>query len=115
FASFAVNIAFFLPFGLGAREGGLYAIFGLLGMPPELGVAASMLGRIRELTWIGLGLALGAVGGRRDGGLASQSVTPVVPSRPCNVPTSRQPYRSCTASGAGNQLNGAASLTPAAS
>ena len=66
FASFAVNIAFFLPFGLGAREGGLYAIFGLLGMPPELGVAASMLGRIRELTWIGLGLLLGAVGGRRD-------------------------------------------------
>lgn len=62
FASFAVNIAFFLPFGLGAREGGLYAIFGLLGMPPELGVAASMLGRIRELAWIGLGLALGAVG-----------------------------------------------------
>ena len=59
FASFAVNLLFFLPFGLGAREVGLYAIFALLGLPPELGVVASVLGRIRELTWIAIGLLLG--------------------------------------------------------
>lgn len=68
FVSFAVNIAFFMPFGLGAREGGLFAIFGLLGYSPELGVAASMLGRLREIAWIALGLLLGALaqGVRRD-------------------------------------------------
>src|SRR5690606_4132230 len=59
FASLAVNAVFILPFGLGAREGGLYLIFALLGLPPQLGVVASVFGRIRELTWIALGFAMG--------------------------------------------------------
>lgn len=59
FASFAVNAMFVLPFGLGAREGGLYVIFALLGLPPQLGVVASIFGRIRELAWIALGFLLG--------------------------------------------------------
>lgn len=61
FTSFAVNALFFLPFGLGSREGGLYVIFALLGLPPGLGVATSMLGRLREITWVALGLAFGTV------------------------------------------------------
>lgn len=59
FASFAVNAMFILPLGLGAREGGLYVIFALLGLPPQLGVVASIFGRIRELVWIALGFIVG--------------------------------------------------------
>jgi len=59
FLSLAVNVFFFIPFSLGAREAGLYLVFGALGMPPDLGVAASVLGRLRELSWIAIGLALG--------------------------------------------------------
>jgi hypothetical protein len=63
FLSLAVNVFFFVPFALGAREAGLYAIFAILGLSPALGVAASVVGRLREFIWIGIGLGLGAASG----------------------------------------------------
>lgn len=58
FLSLAVNLFFFVPFALGAREGGLYLIFALLGLPPALGLVTSLIGRLREMAWIALGFAL---------------------------------------------------------
>ncbi|HWA58933.1 MAG TPA: lysylphosphatidylglycerol synthase domain-containing protein [Gemmatimonadales bacterium] len=51
------NLFFFLPFELGAREGGLFLVFKLLGLAPEHGVFTAIVTRLRELTWILLGLA----------------------------------------------------------
>lgn len=52
------NIMFFVPFELGAREGAFVALFSLFGMDPQLGLYASIVGRVRDFTWIGIGLAL---------------------------------------------------------
>lgn len=52
------NMFFFIPFELGAREGGLFLVFTLLGLSPEHGVFTAIVTRLRELTWILLGLAL---------------------------------------------------------
>ncbi len=51
------NLFFFVPFELGAREGGLFLVFQLLGLAPEHGVFAALVMRLRELSWILLGLA----------------------------------------------------------
>ena len=58
FSSLVVNLFFFMPFNVGSKEGGLYVIFAALGLPPRLGVAAAVISRIRELTWIAIGLLL---------------------------------------------------------
>lgn len=58
FSSLVVNLFFFMPFNVGSKEGGLYAIFAALGLPSRLGVAAAVISRIRELTWILIGLLL---------------------------------------------------------
>jgi hypothetical protein len=58
FSSLIVNVFFFLPFNVGSKEGGLYFIFRAVGLPADIGVAAAVLSRIRELTWIGIGLLL---------------------------------------------------------
>jgi hypothetical protein len=65
FSQLATNLTVFIPFELGSKEGGLYLIFGLLGLPPALGVYASVMSRLRELSWIGIGLTLTWVSGRR--------------------------------------------------
>lgn len=65
FAQLAINLTIFIPFELGSKEGGLYLIFGLLGLPPALGVYASVMSRLRELAWIAIGLTLTWVAGRR--------------------------------------------------
>ncbi|MEO8578390.1 MAG: flippase-like domain-containing protein [Gemmatimonadales bacterium] len=64
FSSLVVNVFFFMPFNVGSKEGGLYAIFGALGLPARLGVAAAVLSRLRELSWIAIGLLL-VLGTRR--------------------------------------------------
>jgi len=51
--------SFFIPLSLGAQEGGLIVIFVSMGMAGPLGLAVSLVRRIRELIWIGLGLLLG--------------------------------------------------------
>lgn len=58
FSSLIVNVFFFMPFNVGSKEGGLYAIFTALGLPPHIGMAAAVISRIRELTWILIGLFL---------------------------------------------------------
>jgi hypothetical protein len=58
FSSLVVNLFFFMPFNVGSKEGGLYAIFAALGLPSRLGVAAAVISRIREITWILIGLLL---------------------------------------------------------
>jgi len=58
FSSLIVNLFFFMPFNVGSKEGGLYAIFAALGLPSRLGIAAAVISRIRELSWISIGLLL---------------------------------------------------------
>jgi len=52
------NLLFFVPFELGAREGTFYVLFGLFGLQPQLGLYASIVSRVRDFAWIGLGLLL---------------------------------------------------------
>lgn len=59
------NLFFFLPFELGAREGGLFLVFTLLGLGADHGVFAAVVIRLREIVWMLLGLAfLWLSGGR---------------------------------------------------
>jgi hypothetical protein len=58
FSSLVVNLFFFMPFNVGSKEGGLYFIFAALGLSPRIGVAAAVISRIRELTWIAIGLLM---------------------------------------------------------
>ena len=51
--------SFMIPMSLGAQEGGLILIFRALGYPANLGLAVSLVGRTKQLIWVGLGLALG--------------------------------------------------------
>jgi lysylphosphatidylglycerol synthase-like protein len=57
-SSTIANLFFFLPMELGAREGGIYLMFVLLGFGPEHGVFAAVVTRLRELVWMLLGLGL---------------------------------------------------------
>ena len=51
--------SFMIPLRLGAQEGGLILIFTGLGYPANLGLAVSLVARMKELIWVGLGLTLG--------------------------------------------------------
>ncbi|GAB6283047.1 MAG: lysylphosphatidylglycerol synthase transmembrane domain-containing protein [Ignavibacterium sp.] len=53
-----MNLFFFLPLGLGAREGGLYFLFQSLKFTQGVGIFASVVNRIREFFWILIGLLL---------------------------------------------------------
>lgn len=52
------NILFIVPFDLGVKEGGLYALLGFLQYTPSLGIFVAIVNRLRELFWIGIGLLL---------------------------------------------------------
>ena len=54
--SVVINLLFFIPLNLGAREGGLALGLGSLALPPLLGVYIGIVMRIREFFWILLGL-----------------------------------------------------------
>jgi len=54
--SIAINILFFVPFNLGAREGGIYLGLESLAMPPLFAVYFGIVMRVREFFWILLGL-----------------------------------------------------------
>ena len=60
----ALNLVFWLPLSLGWQEGVLYWIFRALGLDPATGVYNSVVGRVREVCWIGVGLLLLWVVGR---------------------------------------------------
>ena len=63
--STAVRFAtFMVPASLGALEGGNVALFGALGLGATAGMSFSLVRRLREATWIGIGfLALAAYRG----------------------------------------------------
>ncbi len=63
-SALAVNIFFILPYEMGSREGSLYALFALAGVPASVGMIAAVLTRIREIAWCVLGLLLAGKGGR---------------------------------------------------
>jgi uncharacterized protein (TIRG00374 family) len=63
-SSTLINLFFFLPLELGAREGGLYLVFKLLGLGAGHGVFAAVVTRLRELVWTVIGLILLWHGGR---------------------------------------------------
>ena len=55
-------VAFFIPAGLGALEGGLVVAFSALGLGPSVGLSFSLVRRLREAAWVGIGLvALAAI------------------------------------------------------
>ncbi|HVP07173.1 MAG TPA: lysylphosphatidylglycerol synthase transmembrane domain-containing protein [Candidatus Acidoferrum sp.] len=63
--SLMLNIVFFIPFELGAREGSLYLIMQSLNLSSGVGVYVSLVNRIRELCWIAIGLLLIQISGGR--------------------------------------------------
>jgi hypothetical protein len=69
FSQLILNLLFFIPFEMGSKEGGLYLIFELLHLPPSLGVYTAIVSRLRELTWIGIGLLLIWVSGNTGSNL----------------------------------------------
>jgi hypothetical protein len=74
FSSMIVNFFFFIPFNAGSKEGGLYFIFHMLGLPARLGVAAAVISRLRELSWIIIGLLLVLATRRRTAAKANARV-----------------------------------------
>jgi uncharacterized protein (TIRG00374 family) len=58
FLALGLNLLFFVPFDFGSREGGMFLIFGILGLPPALGMYAGIVTRLRWAVWIVIGLAL---------------------------------------------------------
>ena len=54
--SIIINVLFFIPLNLGAREGGLALGLESLALPPLLGVYLGVVMRIREFVWIMIGL-----------------------------------------------------------
>ena len=51
--------SFFIPLSIGALEGGSVLIFLSLGYPASLGLAVPIIGRVKQLAWVTLGLSLG--------------------------------------------------------
>lgn len=55
--SLMINTAlFFVPGGVGTQEGGKVFIFKILSMDPVAGLAMGLARRLREMTWVALGL-----------------------------------------------------------
>jgi uncharacterized protein (TIRG00374 family) len=63
--SLVQNVIFVVPFEVGTKEGSLYFMFQLLGLDPALGVYTAIVSRLRDLAWIGGGLGLVWLSGRR--------------------------------------------------
>jgi uncharacterized protein (TIRG00374 family) len=59
------NVIFVVPFEAGTKEASLYLLFQLLGLDPALGVYAAIVSRLRDLVWIGVGVGLVWLSGRR--------------------------------------------------
>jgi uncharacterized protein (TIRG00374 family) len=58
FMSLFTNILFFSPMQIGTREGGFLLAFTALGLQSYLGIYVSLITRVRELIWIGIGVLL---------------------------------------------------------
>jgi uncharacterized protein (TIRG00374 family) len=66
FVTLSVNILFFFPMEVGVKEGSMYALFHVVGLDPSLGVFAAIFQRLRELSWVAVGLGLVWHTARRD-------------------------------------------------
>ena len=64
FMSLFTNILFFSPMQLGTREGGFLLAFTALGLTGSLGIYVSLITRVRELTWMGIGILLMKISSR---------------------------------------------------
>jgi hypothetical protein len=73
FSALAINVIFFMPLQAGSKEGGLYFAFRLAGLDPALGIFAALVQRVREWTWIGVGLLLIWLAGERADGAARKA------------------------------------------
>lgn len=69
----AGNLLFFVPYEIGTRETSTVLLFSQLGLPPEAGLFAALVSRLRDLAWITAGVMLTGVGSRAT---AAPSVTP---------------------------------------
>jgi uncharacterized protein (TIRG00374 family) len=66
---FVEGVFFFVPARAGILEGGLYAIFSVMGLDPVQGFSLALVRRLRELAWAGIGLTLlGMFQRRREAG-----------------------------------------------
>jgi uncharacterized membrane protein YbhN (UPF0104 family) len=61
------NALFFVPYGVGTREGITVLLFQRLGYPGGLGLFAALVDRLRDVIWIAAGLGLIWVRRRQDG------------------------------------------------
>jgi uncharacterized membrane protein YbhN (UPF0104 family) len=52
---------FFIPASIGAQEGAFLLVYGAITGSPALGIAVALVRRLREIVWIGWGVALGAL------------------------------------------------------
>jgi len=57
-SSLIMNMFFFIPFELGAKEGGIYLVLEILKFSPAIGVYIAIVNRLREFFWIFIGLIL---------------------------------------------------------
>lgn len=57
-SSLIMNMFFFIPFELGAKEGGLYLVLEILKFSPAIGIYVALVNRLREFFWIFIGLIL---------------------------------------------------------
>jgi uncharacterized protein (TIRG00374 family) len=57
-SSLLLNILFFMPMEIGAREGSLYLVMESLQLSSGIGIYAALVNRIREFFWILVGLVL---------------------------------------------------------
>ena len=58
FMSLFTNILFFSPMQVGVREGGFLIAFSALSLSSALGIYVSLVTRVRELFWMGVGILL---------------------------------------------------------
>ena len=65
--SLFTNILFFSPMQIGTREGGFALALKTLSLPAGLGIYVSLVTRVRELFWIGVGILLMKVKTRING------------------------------------------------
>lgn len=65
FSTLMLNALFFAPFEMGSREGTMVLLFHLFGLDPALALFTAIVNRLREVVWIGTGLGLIALSGRR--------------------------------------------------
>lgn len=61
-ATIMSNLLGFLPMQLGGQEGGFVLAIALLGLSPALGIFICIICRVREITWIIIGLVLMKIG-----------------------------------------------------